>query len=195
MLLSFEDKAHTKTLSTLRRRSRAKRSRAGEVAQPTMNVQDFFNSLVMALPHERDEQNFELYLKRILEAYLREIKALDSHCHLCQLIRNAAGDIKHLSEWIRNAVRQYLSGKPAPAYQELFKGIAFMRLLLSLEIVSDEIGNLYRIADTEGKIPAKGVSSIRHFIFITKCASITTEFPDFPVYIWTAPWNSVLRSS
>jgi hypothetical protein len=116
-----------------------------------LNVREFFESPVMALPRDRDEEDFELYLKKIFDAYLATIKKLDPGCHLCQRIQAAAGDIQQLSEWIGNAVRHYLSGKPAEAYHELLQGIDFVRPLMSKDIGSNDVGGLYRLADTKGK--------------------------------------------
>lgn len=119
-----------------------------------MNIQDFFNSSVMRLPRERDDDDFERYLDNLFAVYRGEISNLDPRCHLGARIQAAEPQIAQLCAWIRNAVHHYLSGLPQAAYNELLKGIAFVapRLvnLQSLAIGSNAIGRLYRIADTKG---------------------------------------------
>ena len=124
-----------------------------------MNIQDFFNSPVMQLPRDRDDEDFECYLKDLFEDYLSAVKTLNSRCHLCARIQGAEKEIEQLSAWIKNAVRHYLAGTPEAAYKELLKGITFvyprLQPLRSLEIDSAAIGKLYRIVDTQGKTVPK----------------------------------------
>ena len=93
----------------------------------------------MALPRERDDEDFEFYLKKTFAAYLDTVKTLETSCHLCQRIQAASGDIQRLGEWIRNAVRQYLAGKPADAYKEVVQGIEYVRPLLSKDIGAADV--------------------------------------------------------
>jgi hypothetical protein len=124
-----------------------------------MNIQEFFDSPVMQLPRNRDDENFERYLANLFEAYIRAIKALGPHCDLCSRIRGAEGEIIQLSECIQDAVRHYLDGTPAAAYKELLNGVNFvyprLQKLLSREVGSGDIGKLYRIRDTKGKTVPK----------------------------------------
>jgi hypothetical protein len=119
-----------------------------------MDIQDFFNSTVMRLPRDRSDDDFERYLENTFAAYLAEIGNLDPNCHLGARIQEARSDVVQLCSWIRRAVHHYLSGLPPAAYNELVKGITFVaqRLvnLKSLDVSSDAIGPLYRIADTKG---------------------------------------------
>ena len=115
-----------------------------------MNIREFFDSPVAALPRRRDNEDFEVYLCDLVEQYVKAVKILDPGCHICARIRNAEGEIARLGEWIRNAVRQYLAGTPAAAYKEFLKGIDFvyprLQTLFSRNIGGDDIGHLYRMA-------------------------------------------------
>jgi hypothetical protein len=119
-----------------------------------MNIQEFFESPVMHLPRDRADEDFERYLKVVLEEYRRAVQKLNARCHLCARVQGAEPEISQLSDWILEAVRRYLNGAPADAYAELEKGIEFVypRLskLLSLNIGTAEVGRLYRIVDTGG---------------------------------------------
>lgn len=124
-----------------------------------MNIQDLFNSPVMKLPRDRNDEDFDRYLNDLLGAYLSEVRTLDSHCHLCARIQSAEGEIAQLSEWIRSGVRQQLAGTPEAAYKELLKGINFvfprLQNLLSREVGSEETGHLYRMVNTKGNAVPK----------------------------------------
>jgi hypothetical protein len=124
-----------------------------------MNIQEFFNSPVMQLPRDRDDEDFERYLKHVFEAYLREVRTLDSRCHLCARIQGAEREIAQLGDWIQNGVRYYLAGTPEGAYKELLKGINFvyprLRKLLSREVDFGDVGKLYRMADTGGNAASR----------------------------------------
>src|ERR1035438_4143321 len=124
-----------------------------------MNIQEFFNSPVMQLPRDRDDEDFERYLKHVLESYYAAIKGLDSGCHLCARIMSAETEIEQLSEWIQNAVRHYFAGTPGAAYTELVKGIDFayprLQKLLSRDVDSSDVGRLYRMAGAKGKAVPK----------------------------------------
>jgi len=69
-----------------------------------MNIQDLFNSPVMKLPRDRNDEDFERYLNDHLGAYLSEVRTLDFHCHLCARIQSVEGEIAQLSEWIRSGL-------------------------------------------------------------------------------------------
>ena len=103
-----------------------------------MNIQDFFNSPVMRLPRDRDDEEFERYLQTLFKAYRSEIDSLDPRCHLSAGIQAAGPDIAQLCTCIQDAVRHYLSGLPQAAYNELLNGINLVlpafRNLQSLEI-------------------------------------------------------------
>ncbi len=122
-----------------------------------MNIRDFFNSDLVALPCIRDKEDFESYLSELIDNYIQTVKLLDADCHLCARIRSVEGDIAQLGECIKRAVRTYLAGTPSLAYKELSKGIRFayqrLRTLFSRAIGGDQIGHLYRIALIQSPMP------------------------------------------
>jgi len=124
-----------------------------------MNILDFFNNDVVALPRVRDKEDFEGYLSELIDNYIHTVKLLDADCHLCTRIRSVEGDIAQLGECIKRAVRTYLAGTPVAAYKELSKGVRFvyrrLRKLFSRAIGGDQIGNLYRIALIPSPMPRK----------------------------------------
>jgi hypothetical protein len=149
-----------------------------------MNVQELFNGEVMALPRERDDDDFERYLNNVLESYLDAVRSLDLHCHLCKGIRMAEGEVAQLSQWICSAVRQYLGGRPAAAYEEVLKAIKFvyvrLQTLVSKEVGPDQIGHLYRMVNTNGI--AVGKERLFHppFELRHKVAQHRYGIPGFP---------------
>jgi RES domain len=119
-----------------------------------VNIKELFNSETMALPRDRGDGDFQRYLQALLEKYAHAVSTLDSRCHLGARIKNAEAEIRQLSEWIQEGVREYLAGKPQAAYNELVNGINFvyprLQKLLSREVGSDEVGHLYRMANVRG---------------------------------------------
>ena len=120
-----------------------------------MKIQELFDSPVMRLPLDRDDEDLEQYLAKIFGSYLNTIKALDARDHLCARIQAAESEISQLGDWIQTAVRRYLGGSPGAAYTEILKGINFvyprLRELQSLDIDSKDVGRLYRVADAKAK--------------------------------------------
>jgi hypothetical protein len=114
-----------------------------------MHVPDLLNSSAAALPRIRTDDDFERYLAQMFDAYLEAVDTLEPHNLLCGGVRNSRANIVQLSGWTLDAVRQYLAGQPAEAYQGMQRGITLvsrhLTKLYSLRVNRDALGRLYRM--------------------------------------------------
>jgi len=116
-----------------------------------MNIRDFFNSPVMALPRDRTDPDYEHFLRLMFKNYLATVDALDVNCHICQRIQIRKGEIQQLVRWICGSVRHYLEGLPAKAYKQLEHGIDYVShsqtidSQVTLSVGNDAIRSLYRM--------------------------------------------------
>src|ERR1035437_987671 len=149
-----------------------------------MKIQELFDSPVMRLPLDRDDEDLEQYLAKIFGSYLNTIKALDARDHLCARIQTTESEISQLGDWIQTAVGRYLGGSPGAAYTELLKGINFvyprLRKLLSLDIDSKDVGRLYRVADAKAKPANRERLFHAPFYLRHKVAQPRYGMPGFP---------------
>ena len=124
-----------------------------------MNAEQFFKSPVAALPKNRTENDFEVYLTQITDEYLALVDDLEPACPLGSQVLANKPTIVNVTQFVRDAVRQYHLGRPDRAYRLVRLGIRRLndlQRLISVDIDPANIPLLYRMSVLHPRDLSKG---------------------------------------
>jgi hypothetical protein len=129
-----------------------------------MNLVEFFNSSVTALPRTRNGSNFPTFLRQMMQDYIAAVVSLDPKCPVGSRILKERAKINQLAGDIGNAVQAYLNGKSDEARKRIRAALDFVsrRLsgMLSLDVPPDQMQRLFRVSELK---PGESLSRERLF--------------------------------
>lgn len=114
-----------------------------------MDIVDLLDSELLALPKNRDCNDFEKFLKSWFSAFLSEVSKLEGDNWLTSELKRQQPLLQKLCSHIEQAVNSYLMGFSHQAYDRLRMALdeaaAAIAKMASLPDIADRLQNLYRI--------------------------------------------------